>query len=328
MTTPTLSDSHVAQVATDWAIQYANNAADFKADALAPAIASRKKTMKFWKYDKAPWFTDEMTVRGEGADVPMSNYTLTSELMEADVFSLGKAIDDQVEDNEDEPLDSDEDAVNFLMNKERIRREAYFASTCLTTSVWGTDVTGNTSASSYGSNTVAQWDDGDSHPLLDIANYRSVMKKSTGLWANVLVLGSEVWDALKYHDDILEGMRGMGSNEKPAKASLAACAALMELEEIVVMDAVKNTAAAPVAMTGAFIAGKHGLLMHRNMAAGRKGATAVKMMTWQRPGCDARGFRILKSQKNIHVKLVEVESNFRPKIMCSDLGVFFNGLKG
>jgi hypothetical protein len=327
-TTPTSADGHVVQVLTDWAIQYANDANDFKADLLAPNIGHKHRAVRIHKYDKAPWFTDEMEVRAEGADVPMSKYTLSNSLFEVPVWSLGKPIDDQQRDNEDDILDADEDATQFLMGKERIRREARFSEKCLTTGVWGTDVTGNTSASVYGSNTVAQWDDGDSHPLLDIAEYRSRVKLATGLWPNVLAIGSQVWDKLKYHDDILEAMRGGSTSQNPSKATLQAVASLMELEEIVVMDAVKNTADLPQAMTGAFIAGKHGLLMHRNMNAGRKGATAVKTLTWQRPGCDARGFRILKSKKNIHVDIVEVEANYEIIIPCNDLGVFFNGLVG
>ena len=326
MTTPSASDSHVAEVLTDFAVQYANNADDFKADQLAPSIASSKKAIRFWSYDKAPWFTDEMQKRGEGADVPMSGYTLTNTLMEADVWSLGKPIDDQVEDNEDEPLDSEEDATAFLMHKERIKREAAFAAACLATSKWSLDVTAGTDASDYTTNVVAEWNDSDSNPLVDIATYKTRMKLSTGLDPNVLVLGRQVWDIVKNHADIVALVNGGATTLNPAKVTLQNVAALFELEEIVVMNAVKNTAASPVAMTGAFIAGKHGLLMHRNMNAGRKGATAVKTMTWQRPGADARGFRLLKSQKNIHVKLIEVESNFVHKIMSSDLGIFFSAL--
>lgn len=326
-TNPTAADSHVAQVLTDWAIQYADNAADYKADLLAPNVPSRKREAKFYTYDKAPWFRDEMLKRGEGADVPMAGYTLSTTLFEVDVWSLGKPIDDQTRDNEDDILDSDEDAAQFLMQKERIRREISFAAAALAPSKWATDVTGNTSASNYGANTVKQWDQSSgTTPLADIAHYRSVVKMATGLWPNVLVLGQEVWDVLKYHAEILDAIKGGATSERPAKATLRAVAEVMELEEIVVMDAVKNTAALPAAMTGAFIAGKHGLLMHRNMQAGRKGATAIKTITWQRPGADARGFRLLKTKKNIHVDLVEVESNFVHKICAPDLGVFFDGL--
>lgn len=327
MTQPTAADSHVVQVLTDWAMQYADNEADYKADLLAPALPSKKRDAKFYTYDKAAYFTDEMKKRAEGDDVPMAGYTLSTTLFEIDTWSLGKPIDDQTRDNEDDILDSDQDATQFLMQKERIRREIAFADACLATGKWGTDVTGNTSTSDYTAHTVKQWNEATgTTPLQDVANYRRRMKEQTGLWGNVLVLGAPVWDILKYHAAILDAIKGGATSERPAKATLRAVAEVLELEEIVVMDAIKNTALAPKAMSGSFIGGKHGLLMHRNMNAGRKGATAVKMATWQRPGCDNRGFRILKSKKNIHVDIVEVESNFTPKICATDLGYFLNGL--
>lgn len=326
MTRPTSADSHVAQVITDWAIAYANEATSYKCDLLSPNVPSSKREAKFYTYDKAPWFTDEMQKRGEGAPVPMSGYTLSTTLFEIDTWSLGKPIDDQTRDNEDDILDSDEDAARFLMEKERIRREKAFAAACLATSKWATDVTGNTSVSDYSADTVAQWDDADSAPLVDIATYKTRVKLATGLDPNVLVLGRQVWDVLKNHADITDLLKGGATTANPAKVTQQAVASLFELEDIVVMDAVENTATAPAAMTGAFIAGKHGLLMHRNMNAGRKGATAVKTITWKRPGTDARGFRMLKSAIDIHRDLVEVESNFTVKICASDLGIFFNGL--
>jgi len=326
MTQPTNVDVHVNAVLTDWAIKYGNSRADFKADMLAPIVESTKQSNKFWSYDKAPWFTDEMQKRGPGAPVPLAGYTMSSVLFEIDVWSLGKPIDDQTRDNEDDILDSDEDATQFLTDKALLRREKSFSDACLSTGKWGTDVTGNTSASDFSADTVAQWDDGDSHPLLDIAEYRERVKLATGLWPNVLVLGSSVWKSLKNHDDILERITGGSNNGNPAKVTLELVAGLMELEEVVIMDAVVNTATAPKAMTGEFIAGAHGLLMHRNVNAGRKGATAVKTMTWRRKGADRNGTRILKSVMDIHRDLIEIESNFTHKICAADLGVFFNGL--
>ena len=328
MTLPSNRDVHVNSVLTDFAVSYANQRADFKADMLAPVVPSKKQTDLYFKFLKEDWFRDEMKKRGPGGAVPMAGYRLTTVPFSIDVWSVGKPIDDQTRDNEDDILDSDEDATQFVMNLELIRREKNFAATCLTTGVWGTDVTGNTSASVYGSDTVAQWDDSDSHPLLDIAEYRERVKLETGLWPNVLVVGAAVWKKLKNHDDILERITGGSNNGSPAKVTLELVAGLMELEEVVVMDAVENTADEGQDMTGAFIAGKHGLLMHRNVNAGRRGATAVKTMTWQRPRTDRTGRAILKYPDGPHKDVVEVESCFAHHVCAADLGVFFNGLVG
>lgn len=327
MTLPTSRDVHVNQILTDWAVQYSNKLTDFQADNLAPIVPSGKRTNSFYKFDKADFFRDEMKERAEGGDVPMAGYRVTTDTYEIKTWSVGKPIDDQVEDNEDGPLDSDEDATKFVMDLERIRREKAFSAACLATSVWGTDVTGNTAVSVYGSNTVAQWDDSDSSPLEDIAYYRTKVKLATGLDPNVLAIGRQVWDVIKNHADILARIAGGSSNGNPALVTRQMVAALFELEELVVLEAVENTALENATMTGAFIAGKHGLLMHRNKNAGRKGATAIKTFTWKRPKTDERGIAILKYPGvTPHTRIVECESNFTHKVVASDLGVFFNGL--
>jgi hypothetical protein len=328
MSLPTNRDVHVNQVLTDWALQYSNELTDFKADQLAPIVPSKKQSNAYFTYEKADWFRDEMKERGDGAPVPMAGYRVNSDnSFTIKVWSIGKPIDDQEEDNQDDPLSADEDATKFVTDKERIRREKAFAAACMATSKWGTDVTGNTSASVYGSNTVAQWEDSDSTPLEDVAYYRTKMKLATGLNGNVLVLGRQVWDVLKNHPDLLARISGGSNNGNPAKVTQEIVAQIMELEELVVMEAVENTAIEGATMTGAFIAGKHGLLMHRNKTAGRKGATAVKTFTWQRPKTDANGIAILKYPgATPHQRIVECESNFTHKIVATDLGVFFNGL--
>ncbi|HVH39235.1 MAG TPA: hypothetical protein VM764_04350 [Gemmatimonadaceae bacterium] len=328
---PTAADVHTSTTLTDWASQYANDRADFAADALAPIVTSSKDTGYYYKYTKADWFRDEMKVRGEGGDIPMAGYRLSKTPFGIDVWSVGKPIDDQTRDAEDEPIDSDTDAVEFVTDLELIRRERAMVAAAFGTTIWGTDVTGNTSASNYGSNTVAQWDDTDSSPLEDIANYREVVKKSTGLYPNVLAIGADVWKVLKNHADILARITGGSNNADPAKITKQMVAGIMELDELVVLSSVytadEETSAGT--MTGEFIAGKVGLLMHRNPNPGRKKPTAMRTFVWQRPGCDARGTRIIRwPNVKPHVDVVEIESNFRHVVTAPDLGVYFATLVG
>ncbi len=46
MTLPTNRDVHVNTVLTDWAMAYANNRSDFKADLLAPMVSSSKASLR------------------------------------------------------------------------------------------------------------------------------------------------------------------------------------------------------------------------------------------------------------------------------------------
>ncbi len=323
---PTNADVHVNAVLTDMSVQYQQELTDYKADSLAPIHASDKQSNVFFKFTKDYWFRDAMQKRGPGAAAPRVGYGITTDSYAIDVWSAAKAIDDQVRANEDSPLNSDRNAMQFVTRLERIRREKSFAATCLTAGVWGRDVTGNTSASDYGAHTVAQWNDGDSHPLADIANYRSERKKATGLDMNVLALGREAWDKLKNHADILERIAGGATNGAPAIATRQLVAQIMELDEIVVLDAVENTAAEGATFSGSYIAAQSGLLMHRNAAAGVESVTAVKTFCWQRLSGAANGTRILSYTDGPHLDIVECESAFVHKIVAADLGVFFDDL--
>lgn len=324
---PTQSDSHVNGPLSDMSVQYQQELTAYKADSLAPIHASEKQSDLFFKFTKDFWFRDGMQKVGPGSAAPRLGYGVETDSFAIDVWAAAKAISDQVRANEDAPLNSDRNAMQFLTRLERIRREKSFAAACMATSKWALDVTGNTSASSYGSDTVAQWDDGDSHPLLDIAEYRTRVTLKTGYNPNVLVLGRQVWDDLKNHADIVARISGGSTNGSPALVTRELVAGLMELDEIVVMDAVENTAADGATFSGSFIAGKHGLLMYRDPTAAIESVTAVKTFTWQRYAGAANGTRMLTYRdENIHSDIVEIESAFAHKIVATDLGVFFNGL--
>ena len=326
---PNRADLHVNSTLTDFSSAYANDQMDFGADRCSPVVGSSKATNYYWKYLKGDFFRDEMELRGEGGDIPMAGYRLDKQLFGIDVWSLGKPIDDQVEDNTDDPINNDQDAVDFLTGLEMIRRERAFAAVAYVDSVWGVDVTGNTSASAYGSNTIAQWDDDNASPLEDIAHYREYVKLQTGIYPNVLSIGADVWKKLKNNSSILSRISGGSNNGSPAMVTKQLVAGLMELDEIIVHSAVHNPdeETAATSMTGTFIVGKEGLLMYRNPNPGWKRPSAMRTFAWSRPGVDARGVRMLRwPNYKPHVDLVEIESNFRHVITGADLGVRFKTL--
>jgi hypothetical protein len=326
---PARADVHINTALTGYSTKYANDRAGYGADNIAPVVGSRHATGYYWRYLKGAFFRDEMKLRGEGGDIPMAGYRLDKTLFGVDVWSVGKPIDDQVEDNADDPFDMDSDAAEFLTDLELIRRERAMASVAFVDSVWSTDITGNTSASAPGSSTVAQWDDDNADPLGDIAYYREYMKMRTGLFPNVLAIGLPVWSKLKNNASILARISGGSNNGNPATVTKELVASLMELDEIVVLSSVYNTdeETATDPMTGSWIVGKEGLLMHRNSSPGWKKPTALRTITWQRPGVDARGTRILRwPDFKPHVDVIEIESNFRHVVTASDLGIRFKTL--
>lgn len=326
---PTRADLHVNTALTDFSTKYSNDATDFGADRVAPLVGVPHATDYYWRYLKGDWFRDEMALRGEGGDIPMAGYRVDKQLFGVDVWSVGKPIDDQVEDNADDTFENESDAVEFLTSLELIRRERAFAAVAYVDSVWGKDITGNTTASAYGSDTIAQWDDDNASPLEDIAYYREYVKLQTGIYPNVLSIGADVWKKLKNNSSILSRISGGSTNGQPAMVTKQLVASLMELDEIIVHSAVYNPdeETAATSMTGTFVVGKEGLLVYRNPSPGKKKPTGIRTFAWKRPGTDARGTRILRwPDFKPHVDLVEIEANYRHVIVGSDLGVRFKSL--
>ena len=321
MSLPTPGDVHVNRPLTNLSVAYIQAAADYAADRAAPVLGGENQSDVFFKFDKDYWFRDSLKVRGPGAQAEEAGYGVSTDSYFAPVWSIRKKIDDQVRKNTDSPLDTDRNAMQFLSQLAMIRREKAFAAVALTTGVWGSDVAGV--SGSPGAGEVKQWNDAASTPLEDVAAERSIQKKRTGLFPNVLVLGQEVWDKLKVHPDILALVNGGATTINPALVTRQMVAQAMELEEIVVSGAVENTAAEGATFSGSFIAGKKGLLLHRNTAKTVEAVTAIRTFTWKGYAGNDLGVRVLKYREEPHFDVVEVESAFAHKIVASDAGTYF-----
>jgi hypothetical protein len=269
MTLPTKSDQHVNAPLTDLSVQYAQSLDKFAADKLAPIHGSDKETNLFFKFTKDYWGRDEMKVRGPGVEAVEAGYGVTTDSYACVPYAVRKMIPDQIRSNADEPLDQDRNAMQFLTRLERIRREKAFATACMATSKWSTDRTGVASAPT--SVQFLQWNDGASTPIENIRAYCTEIEKLTlgAARPNVLGISQPVWDVLVDHPDVVDRLKYGGQlGGSLAKVTPAMVAALMDLDEVVVMGAVENTALENATFSASYIAGKGAVLLHRNAAKG------------------------------------------------------------
>lgn len=328
MPLPTPSDVHVNRPLTGMSVAYMQSLTKFQADNLAPIMTSEKKSDLYFKLTKDYWFRDVMRQRGVGAPAIRAGYGVETDSFLCDLWAVGKPIDDQVRANEDTPLNSDRNAMQFITRLERLNREKVFKSTCWGTGKWATDITGNTSASAItASSTLKQWDQSTSTPIDDVAVMMTVMEKLTGFTPNVLAIGAEVWERLKINAQILDRITGGASNTNPAKVTPQLVAQLFEIEELVILRAVENTAAENATFAGEYVFGKQGLFMFRDRTEGIETATACRTITWRQYAGNRNGTRILKwRDESIHSDIVEIESAYVPKIIAADLGIFISSL--
>lgn len=325
---PTPGDVHVNRPLTNMSVQYAQALDKFKADDLAPIIAADNRTDLFYKFTKDYWFRDAMKERGPGTEAAEAGYGIETDSYACVPYAVRKAISDQTRANEDSPLNSDRNAMQFVTRLERLKREKKFCDVALVSASWDTTRTGVAGAPSGVQ--FKQWNDSASTPIEDVQAWCTLIELATGFRPNVLSIGQQVWDKLKDHPDLIDRLKYGGQlTGNLAKVTPAMVAALFELEELCVMNAVENTAVekAPgtASFTGAYIAGKKGLLQYRDKSAAIEGVTAIRTFTWRRYLSADVGWRIKKYRlEQYESDYVEIQSAFVHKVIAKDLGIFLD----
>lgn len=322
---PTPGDVHVNTPLTNISIMFLQDPSEFVAARAFPVIPVNKQSDRYYVYNQADFYRDEMQIRGVGAEAAESGYRVdNTPNYFAEPWALKKPVPDQVRSNADAVVNMDLDATYFLTQKALIRREKVWAGNAFTTSKWAKDVSGVASGAVAGTSFL-QWSNPLSNPIEDIRAGKLYIKQNTGMPANVLVLSEPVWTVLVDHPDIVDRVKAGQTPGGPATVTRQAVAAILELDEIMVMGAVENTAAEGQTGVFSFIGGKSALLMHRTPRPGLMIPTAGYTFAWTGLfGAGAEGNRIKRYRWEIIASdLIECEMAFDIKIIATNLGYFF-----
>jgi hypothetical protein len=332
---PTQGDVHVNKPLTNISIAYLQDVAGFVADRVFPNIPVTKQSDRYFRYDRSDFWRNQFQKRAPGAESAGGGWKIdNTPTYFANVWALHKDIDDQIRSNADDPLNMDRDATLWLSEQAIISREVNWAAAYFTTGVWtgitgaAADVTGV--AASPSTNEVLQWNDVNSNPIEDVRKYSDTMHQLSGKRPNKLTMGRQVWTKLIDHPDMIDRIKYSSTNTTPAMVSKQAVAAIMELDEVLVMDGIQTTSAEnpsfETSMTTAFIAGKKALLSYAPASASILQPSAGYTFSWTGLlGAGSMGMRVsnfrmewLKSDR------VEGEMAYDQKAVATDCGVFLN----
>lgn len=319
---PNRSDVHVDRPLTNMSVAFLQSQDTFIATRVFPNIPVAKASDKYFTFPRGSFNRDEMKLRAPAAKSDGATYQVSTDSYDAQVWALHHLIPDQVRDNADDPLSPDRETVAFLTHKGLIRREREWASTFFATLVWTSEVTGV--SGSPGAGQFQRWDEAASTPIEDVRTAKRTVQALTGFRPNKMVLGRAVYDALVDHPDIV-GRLDRGQTAGPAMAKKEALAALFELEEILIMDAIYNSADEGAADSHAFIGGNHALLAYVPAAPGMMTPSAGYTFSWRLSGAagvDGVQIRRFRLEENDADKL-EIQMAFDMKVVAADLGYFF-----
>jgi hypothetical protein len=320
MLTP--SSVHIDQPLTNLTLAYAQEQSNFIADKVFPTVGVQRQSDKYYIYDR-----DNMNRTGDVkklapcTEVNRIGMSISNNSYYADVYGLGMDFDEQTLANEDAALDIRSAGAQTLMTRLMIHREEQFAASFFAAGIWGSQSTPSNLWSDYTNGT----------PITDVTAARRAMQlKSGGFKPNTMVIGKEVRDILINHPDILARLNGGATVSNTALITNAKLAEIFEVENLYVMEAVKNSSVEGVAESNAFIGGKHALLVHTPSSAGLMTPAAGLTFAWNNiPGVSNLGVTVesysddaLRRQQV--AEHIQVKMAYDMKVVGADLGYFFN----
>lgn len=316
MPQPTSQDVHLDQALTNMSVAYIQMSDHFIASKVFPVVRVPKQSGKYWSYTKADWFRDEAEKRADATESAGSGYGVSStNTYFCDVYAFHKDIGSQARANEDAPLNNERDATQFVTQRMMLRSEIQWVTDYFSTGVWGTESTPSNLWSSYTT----------SDPIDNIEEGKETVLGETGFEPNTLILGYQVARQLKHHPDIVDRIKHTGGVSEQ-RASLRALADLLELDNVYVAKAIKNTAQEGATASYSFTHGKHALLAYVNPTPGLLVPSAGYNFTWTGVsgglGTDIAISNFFLDKEK--ADRIEAEAAYSHKVIGSDLGYFFD----
>jgi len=256
-----------------------------------------------------------MEERAPGTESAGSGYDLdNTPTYYAPVYSFHKDIDDQIRANADSVLAPDREATNFVTTKGLIKREKLWATKYFAASVWDTDDTPSN-----------LWDTASSTPIEDVRLAKRTVLRSTGFEPNTLVLGKKVFDDLQDHPDFVDRVKYGQTGPNPAMVTLMIMAQIFEIDRVLVMKAIENTAAKNATASHSFIGGDHALVVYSAPNPGIMTPTGGYTFSWTGfLGASPDGARIKRFRmEHLSSDRVEIDMSFDQKLVASEMGYFF-----
>ena len=331
---PSRSAVHVNRPLSNISEAYIQDEGAFVASRLFPDIPVEHQTDLYWSWPRGEFFRAEMAVRADGAESAGKDYKIETKSYRCVIRALNHDISDPQRANQDDEVNLDRGATVLLTQDAMITKELVFVDEYMKDSVWTYSADGAATRSTTftaltdANNNLIYWSDASSTPIQDVRLLKRIIHSSTGFRPNVLVLGREAYDILLDHTDIIARL-DRGQTTGPVMATRESLAALFELEEILIMDAVVNSGVEGASDAIDFVGGgKDGLLAYRTSMPGTMMPSAGYTFSWNAYGMAGNmGSWINKMRIDTRKSdRIEIESAYDMHVVGADLGCFLDGI--
>ena len=313
---------YIDQQLNDVAMAYYQVADNFIAPKVFPILPVDKQEAKYYIFNKADNLRDDMQRRSNASESAGSGFNLSQDSYHCDVFALHKDVTTRDRKNWTLPsLTLDDATAQWLAQQGLQRMERQWATDFFTTSVW--TATGSDTTPTSGLWSVYATSD----PLADVDAAKTVVLKETGFEPNTLVLGYEVWQKLKRHPLIVDRVTGGATTANPGNVTRQAVAAILEVENLYVAKAAKQTQAENETAVAALVHGKHALLCYTNPTPSLVAPSCGYTFFWRDVdygGSTVTVARIPMPHLGVGTERLEIQKSWDNKATGSDLGFFWS----
>ena len=344
--TPSAGDVHVDAVLTNISLAFMQDPKNFVARRAFPEVPVSKQSDVYYTYPRGEFNRNQMEERAPGTESAGANYRLDTQGYRCRVYAIHKNIDDQTRSNSDSPLQLDRETAMFLTLKAMLQQEVDWVARYMGGSglgfnaapggTWTFAADGVASSATArasldftdgANNNVLQWSVDGSTPIENVRDAKRAMLRETGFEPNVMVMGREVADVLKDHPDLIDRI-DRGQTDGSAQMTMEGIRELFELEEILVSNAIQNTANLGAAANHQFVAGDDALLLYRPQTPGLMTPAAGYTFLWSGfVGANNGGLRIKNFRiEPIESDRIEAQVAYDHNRVASDLGLFWNDI--
>ncbi|MCX8036172.1 MAG: hypothetical protein N3D11_03765 [Candidatus Sumerlaeia bacterium] len=245
---PEASQVHIDAALTNVCAAYSNP--NFIADLVAPPVAVRKQSDRYFIYDPdRDRFRASDDKRAPGAEANEVNFALSTDSYYCEDHALASVIPDEERENADPPIQPEIDRVEFLMEKMLLNKEILLADRITA----GTDIPGETLSGN------AQWSDyQNSDPVAEVENHKATIQAAVQVAPNTLVLAYDVYTKVRLHPKVVERNPSL----KIGAADTGDLEKMFGVERVLVARALKNVAAAGQTASMQYVWGKNAFLCY------------------------------------------------------------------
>ena len=318
----TPSDVHVNRPLTNISIAYVQDAANYVSQSIFPSVPVQFQTDLYWIYDRSYLNRTEVKPRAPSSETLGMTLKYANSPYRCEVYGLHIDVDDRTLANADSPLNPMNDATVALTHQAMQFKELSWVARYFTPGVWNLQEVGIASAPTLGTS-VLFWSDAASTPAKDVRRWKSKVRLASGGFApNKMVISRAVYDVLLDNPSIVDAIR-YSTYTGPVMVTKAALEALFEVDEILILDAIVNTANEGQTEVNAPIGGKNVALYYVPASAGLQTPSAGYTFNWTSylGGTTSQQMSSWYMQE-IKSTRVEIELGFDMRIIGQDLALF------